>query len=63
MVDNILEVFILIYVVYACFMVSPFGIMLLLYEDQNNKPNYSIIILFIFTIPAILACRYVGIVK
>lgn len=63
MVKNILMVLFVIYVLYAIFMASPFGAMLIWNELDNDKPCYSIIILFTLSIPMVIIGCYLGIIK
>ena len=63
MIKNVLTILFIVYVLYAFFMATPFGAMLIWDELDNNKPCYSIIILFILSIPMIIIGCYLGIIK
>jgi len=63
MIKSILTVLFVIYVLYAIFMASPFGFTFTLNELDNDKPCYSIIVLFALAIPMIIIGYYLGIIK
>ena len=63
MIKNVLTILFIIYILYAIFMATPFGAMLIWDELDNDKPCYSIIIHFILSVPMVIIGCYLGIIK